>query len=821
MQFDASVAEALARLYSNPVAAVQEILANAVAACKSAAEVHGADPHIRVAIDGRNLTIEDVDSLGMPWRVFKDTYAVAGKSLKVGGDPGSKPGLFGCGSFSYTLVSDIMFVETHARTTGERYSVMACDGKGFQTGLKEPTFDWYGTRIRMTIRRSVAMRDVLQRVCDVSDMCGVRIAVECSGLEADDVPNALLDRADHGGGGGNDAPMAHDDWIDGGVDALAPFRAEIGGTGMSEMIAGHLDELSTYPPPAVAARIRAENKDMEVVAQWAVDSRGYAMDIDRNRTWLAGMPIGDVHADDRGCGECYPRRAGWHSRTMWIHCKSERVYRPTPDRERFPYRTAQKVAADANALIFGRVKCIRPRSLPEYLADGSNRVLEMALPDTEGALDERHKRIARAASCAVAHSYKDGIGGGDGGTTTLWDALYPGAPACRAGGAQKLDGEPLLVVCDRLNRHRDAAIAAHAGASGAQRGPVVVFRPAGGPGTRKDDFVDLGCVDADEYVRLHGISVRPGPDDAEQGRNDDGEGAAAASAAARKARQGRSASAAKSTDLVLHYGDVGEVRRGVLVPRMASMRAAPGALHGTVVRCTAGGEFDAMRRTLAALVCNTTFVTRTSRAVPGTIGFGEYAAAAGRRAYATSGGTMSGSEIAGDGRKAVLVEYNAADGGGADGGGKIDRCSGLAALLGDSEDVLFVVGRTDDLSACAAHLWSAGTAACTVWMLPFYALSYNRADLARREYLGDIAELEDSPMKAADYWLRAAAAGIRPDWNRRARSSAAEMLHSHLAGRALLRKAGIMYGSGSDEDEGEDGGEDRICRAEGEAQCPE
>jgi len=821
MRFDASVAEALAKLYSNPVAAVQEILANAVAACKSAAEVHGADPHIRVAIDGRNLTIEDVDSLGMPWRVFKDTYAVAGKSLKVGGDPGSKPGLFGCGSISYTLVSDIMFVETHARTTGERYSVMACDGRGFQTGLKEPTFDWYGTRIRMTIRRSVAMRDVLQRVCDVSDMCGVRIAVECSGLEADDVPDALLDRADQGGG--NVAPLAYDDWVDGGVDALPPFRAEIGGTGMSEMIAGHLDALSTYPPPAVAARIRAENKDMEVVAQWVVNSRGFTMNVDRNRTWLAGMPIGDVHADadDGGSGDgCYPRRAGWHSRTMWIHCKSERVYRPTPDRERFPDHTAQRIAADADALIFGRVKCIRPRSLPEYLADGSNRVLEMALPDTEGALDERHKRIARAASCAVAHSYKDGIGGGDGGTTTLWDALYPGAPACHAGAAQKLDGEPLLVVCDRLNRHRDAAIAAHAGASGAQRGPVVVFRPAGGPGigTRKDDFVDLGCVDADEYVRLHGIAVRPGPDDAEQDYNDDDDDDEGAAAAARKARQRHSASAAKSADLVLHYGDVGEVRRGVLVPRMASMRAAPGALHGTVVRCTAGGEFDMMRRTLAALVCNTTFVTRTSRAVPGTVGFGEYAAAAGRRAYATSGGTMSGSEIAGDGRKAVLVEYNAA---GDDDGGKIDRCSGLAALLGDSGDVLFVVGRTDDLSACAAHLWSAGTAAFTVWMLPFYALSYNRADLARREYLGDIAELEDSPMKAADYWLRAAAAGIRPDWKRRARSSAAEMLHSHLAGRALLHKAGIMYGSGSDEDEGEDGGADRTCRAEGEAQCPE
>lgn len=187
---------------------------------------------------------------------------------------------------------------------------------------------------------------------------------------------------------------------------------------------------------------------------------------------------------------------------------------------------------------------------------------------------------------------------------------------------------------------------------------------------------------------------------------------------------------------------------------------------------------------------------------------------------------MSGSEIAGDGRKAVLVEYNADDGGegGGEGGGKIDRRSGLAALLGDGADVLFVVGRTDDLSACAAHLWSAGDAAAfTVWMLPFYALPHNRAGLARREYLGDIAELEDSPMKAADYWLREAAAGIGPDWNRRARSSVAEMLHSHLAGRALLRKAGIMYGSGSDEDEdGEvDGGEDRSCRAEGEAQCPE
>ena len=97
MRFGESVADALARLYKSPVAAIQEIVANGVAACKAARELHGADAYIRIHACGSNLSIEDRNSMGMTWAVFRDVYARAGSSLKMARTARRPPGCSAAG----------------------------------------------------------------------------------------------------------------------------------------------------------------------------------------------------------------------------------------------------------------------------------------------------------------------------------------------------------------------------------------------------------------------------------------------------------------------------------------------------------------------------------------------------------------------------------------------------------------------------------------------------------------------------------------------------------------------------------------------------
>ena len=717
MRFDASVAEALARLYSNPAAAIQEIMANAVTACKTARRLHGADAYIRIGIDGRNISIEDRDSLGMPWAVFRDVYARAGKSLKLGEGGGRLPGMFGCGSISYLLISDIMFIETHSRTTGERYSVMACDGKGFQTGLKEPEFSWHGTRIRMTIRKDIDLAGVYRRIADVAAMCGVRVVLDAKNASGEDLEESGIGYLEWCEAEVADGPDGMDLANEHGYEPEYPvsFRVVFEASTFAERSAAIMGPIGTDRNGAYLGRVRAENDDMEVVAQCRSPTRyGFDGPDGTRKTWLAGMPIG--HA--------YKGRlpSDWD---VWIHCKDEQKYRPTPDRERLPDDIAAKVDKEADALLYAEISRIRPASLKEYLADPSNRILELVPKDNYAGLyreaaagmgkdvgicdrpEMHHLDIAKAAARVVCSNYNLPRERG----STIWSMLE------RDGSVVDDDGRALepycdpqmqLIVAERYEASRAAAVIAHALDNGQI---AIVFSPHPKSGLAVRDYVSLGCEPIEEYMRRSGIKDTAAWLDLEAAERDERE---------QERQKRRRRLPGKCGEFVAHSGKYSRSADGTYVPSRGSERLEIDGEYETktIVRCMDTGSFEHLRSVLVALPCST-YATSSQECARGTEEFERYAEDAGRAEYETSAGRISGADIAGDGRRAVLVEY----------GGRGDP-AGFAGLLGRCDDgdsgrgrgALYVVDCADRLVACSSYLWKSG-AKFGVWMLPFYSKS--------------------------------------------------------------------------------------------------
>ena len=822
MRFGESVADALARLYKSPVAAIQEIVANGVAACKAARELHGADAYIRIHACGRNLSIEDRNSMGMTWAVFRDVYARAGSSLKRGSNGATTPGLFGCGSLSYVLVSDIMFLATHSRETGERYEVMACDGRGFQTGLPEPAMTWYGTRVRLTIREDVDMADIFDRIAEISAMCGVRIVVDMDGADTGAVegpewqyrrPDAEEAAAAAEAGEEREEPPP----------GTAAHRGD-GATGRYVFKAATFDDevqrmLGTFGNRWMEAGelvcVRGETEDLEVAAINRCNGGLYrAGDGNQNCTWLAGMPIRHKYnpsAGRRRDGGCMFGVAGW---IVLVHAKNERKYMPTPDRERFPKETFGGLVDDVTRLLTEQVGRIRPATLAEYLSDRANRALEpCATYRTEPARGEG-SRTRRALNAPLHHlncevdkkSLLMARAAGPVSTvaksagTSLWSLLYSGVP---------LDGrieEPRLVVCERPSASLRAAIIEHHKASG-ESGRIVVFSPHPRNTLSVDDYVELGCESAAEYAKRNGLCKKP----AAKRRKGPAKGARRAGGKGRGSGDSQPArSVPTKAEYVVHYGARGTGgKAGVYVPILTTSRvdawSAPSGMS-PVVRCNDSESFAAMQGALAALECDAVCATREQAGVRGAVDFDDYAAAAGDETYETTMGSASGRDLAGCGRRIVLVVYDRPPEMAADlasliaGSGRGDAAGGSG-----SGDIVYVMGTARRLAGCAAHLWRSN-AKFGVWMLPWY--SRIRDDvLAGKLYLAYVAEYKHSPARSAPGWARSTIDWMHPEYERDMRTDAMVLLHAALKGEALLRGAGIEYKGGAyydDEDEDEE-----------------
>ena len=790
--FDPSVVDTLSTLYGKWTSGLRELYANMVASCKRAAAEYGASPTIVITIDGRTVRLEDTDSCGMSRAVFHEGIAVAGNTGNY--DPRS-PGQWGLGSLSFVMMSDEMLIESHSRATGERFAALALRGGRFRTGdgVPEPDFEWFGTRMTLRLRDGLDASEAVDTAAKIAEMSGVDTVLR---LYGNGVPRAVLKKARAGGDGckgdGSEDEEEEEEEGDDGIEAAAIASivssaphggfsrtpdgrgAEVrlgrrdGLLGMVQNRVGHrgydiggiVYRRPTSEPCILAGgggllAVHAGNEDIEVAAVVEFNAKrrsrrgcyvgSYLYMNLRCPTWLAGMPV------ESEFPQSLRALIG-----VSVHCKNERRYRPTPDRERLSDEAEKRVAADAFALVLEKACGVRCGSLGEYLSDYGNRLAEAAplirfhghpgRPWDEtgrGAVDERTGRIAEAA-CEPIHVFGRG-GPGPAGVQTLWSAVQcSGAPAdakgASPGSAGKRDGgrrmhlacdckmhggpgaQPVLVVAKTLSARKAAAVLEWCERNEPGR-IAIVFRPDRQSACGVDKYVELGAVPIDEYMARNGI--RPLQ-----------KGGAEAEAALKAARDAPLVAYGGTPDFSWRpYKSISEAKK-----------IAPSDAGAGVVWCDNTDDMEAMKSIVSVVRCST-LVVKCGRRPGNATPFAEHARTGGGALYHTSAGRLAGAEIAGMKRRVVLVEYDgdAADlarhigvetgGSSSSGEDAEDRAwrmvpcwyrgrryahshSGardLASAIRDgSEPALAVVGTADELALCAAHLHAA-SASYGVW----------------------------------------------------------------------------------------------------------
>ena len=784
--FDPGVVDTLSTLYGHWTSGLREMYANLVASCKRAAKEYGAEPGIIIAIDGRTITMADIDSCGMSRRVFEEGIAVAGNT---GNDDPHSPGQWGLGSLSFVMMADKMLIESHSRATGERFAVQAVRGGRFRTGgLDEPKFDWHGTRMTLQLRDGLDVKEAIKAAAGIASMSGVPTAMLVADAEMRisdgiyvqgkyvnglDDPVVLCEERS-----GADGKCSLDPRWAAPITYYLELRKEagggrahvllgLGGRGIVERVesavgsAGYdVGGLSTEAAERIGNShcllsdgggvvvLHAKSDDLEVAAALGThglgSSKRYSENDPYNRmrsrahaegTWLAGMP---VTADRPTCLNEFSY--------VHVHAKNERVYTPTPDRERLTDETWRRLNADVAALAICEIAKVRFSSLGEYLSNYDNRIAEAglhidtdAIGDASGLssavrrrLDElplktrqrlgleprddgetaatdivpyREMRIVRAATAPIRV-----FGGAKAGDVqTLWSAarcVYGGeppshTPSCNMAGGECHDGRddgPILIVARTLAARKAAAVIDWCRANRPGR-TVVVFRPAKNNSCGIDGYVSLGAELIDEYMSRHGI--RPL-------RSDDA-----------RAASGRMAG--RQAKIMAYGGEVAGGWRGYR-PLGEAERIDPDSADERIVWCESSADMDAMKSITAVIPCSTRAAKCARR--PGTATpFAKYAGAGGEALYVTTAGRLSGSRIAGTGRRAVLVEY---DGDAADLADLLRTAAAERRSLrrkmwscGDESEVVLppivVIGRGPALAACAAHLHSAG-AKYGVWI---------------------------------------------------------------------------------------------------------
>ena len=323
-------------LYAKPESGIRELYANEARACREARRL-GADPMIKLTVNPatREITLEGIDSMGITWDTFSNVCCVLGRSSNFNG---KESGQFGMGMASYTCISDIMFIDTYSRETGEKYSVMGKSGIGFQTGLPTPDMEHFGTRVRVTARKDVDLEDIFTMIKKCAEMSTVRTVIKV-------VENNLS------------------------ISSYEEYAGELSQLTLSDNI-----KMSKREPEDETVFYKdniCNLEDDEIEIAYNVIIRWYVNNYSHNPSYLCGIPI-DYKYDGK-----YKENIS----NIAVNIKNERKYRPTPDRERFSGDVATRINKKIDSMIDGHIEsiCESTNSFSEYIANSDARILDSML----------------------------------------------------------------------------------------------------------------------------------------------------------------------------------------------------------------------------------------------------------------------------------------------------------------------------------------------------------------------------------------------------------------------------------------------------------
>lgn len=164
-------------LYSSWTSGLRELYNNEARACRTTKRDYPeSNPEIHVKINPheRQLVIHGVDSQGITSEIFENVLGVLGVSSN---HDGSEIGQYGMGFASYTTLFESMIVETFARETNEKWSVLADAGVEFKV-LPQPKIKNYGTRLTGTFSERIDVDEMIDEIKTLSMFANVITFVE-------------------------------------------------------------------------------------------------------------------------------------------------------------------------------------------------------------------------------------------------------------------------------------------------------------------------------------------------------------------------------------------------------------------------------------------------------------------------------------------------------------------------------------------------------------------------------------------------------------------------------------------------------------------
>jgi hypothetical protein len=163
-------------IYSGWKSGLRELYNNEARACRITAKQHlTSNPTIHITIDPieRQLTIEGLDSQGITVEVFDKSLRVLGVSSNF---DSKEIGQMGMGFAGYTMIFEAMKLDSYARDTNEKWSVLADGGINFKV-LGNPIMNKHGTRLSGTYKDNINVDELFDHIKILSRFSKVKTII--------------------------------------------------------------------------------------------------------------------------------------------------------------------------------------------------------------------------------------------------------------------------------------------------------------------------------------------------------------------------------------------------------------------------------------------------------------------------------------------------------------------------------------------------------------------------------------------------------------------------------------------------------------------
>jgi hypothetical protein len=375
---EAAVAHQIAvALYKNPNAGFRELFSNECRASRTAIKKYEASPRIEVTLipSIRRLIMEGFDSMGITSDVFVDVLRWMGRTTNNEGD---EVGQFGWGFFSVFTLADSIKLETLARETGERYGVTATNATAFKLlPDEEVSKDGYGTCITMQLKPDIKLPELvkyMKKCCRYSD-----IETHLHVTEKFVVKDPKWD------------------WVE---SKLEVEHTRLDGS-IRHQVASYLIKTEG---DRIIYEVEISQPAYYFYGAIAGNDENYTCDNDKHDIRLLNVPITATTNTHKKSWNCKaPMELPF---SCWVlNIKDERVYQPTPDRDRFIDGALDGIFAEIQAALKQKLsKDFNITSIEDYRSSTWKGIYSRPdHSDRDEYLDDKTKHLLRILALEVVH----------------------------------------------------------------------------------------------------------------------------------------------------------------------------------------------------------------------------------------------------------------------------------------------------------------------------------------------------------------------------------------------------------------------------------